>query len=152
MTTIPDMKPFSWVGVDFETYYDKECSVKTYGAYGYTHHENYDPYMVSIVADTFEWCGHPKDAPWEDIDGLPWVSHNATFDWHVYMQLQETYPHLQDIGPIIWEDSAGLAAYLRFPPGAGPPDSCRLQDAPEQGRPRRHGREEVRGLGQGGSG
>jgi DNA polymerase I-like protein with 3'-5' exonuclease and polymerase domains len=119
MTTIPDMKPFSWVGVDFETYYDKECSVKTYGAYGYTHHENYDPYMVSIVADTFEWCGHPKDAPWEDIDGLPWVSHNATFDWHVYMQLQETYPHLQDIGPIIWEDSAGLAAYLRFPRALG---------------------------------
>lgn len=107
------------VGVDFETYYDKECSVVTYGAYGYTHHPDYDAYMVSIVTPEFEWCGHPEKAPWEKIAGRPWVSHNATFDMHVFWALGEKHPAIAKCAPSIWEDSAGLAAYLRFPRALG---------------------------------
>ena len=37
--------------LDFETYYDKECSIKTLGPLGYFSHPNFDAYMVSVVGD-----------------------------------------------------------------------------------------------------
>lgn len=106
-------------GVDFETYYDDECSVKTLGAYGYTHHPDYYAYCVSIVTDDFEWVGDPSEAPWEKIAGFRWVAHNANFDQHVWEREVENHPWLAEHAPCYWEDSAGLSAYLRWPRALG---------------------------------
>ena len=51
--------------LDFETYYDKDCSIKTLGPLGYFSHPNFDAYMVSVVGDEgTEYVGHPKDFNW----------------------------------------------------------------------------------------
>ena len=47
--------------VDFETYYDKHCSIRILGPMGYFSHADFDAYMVSVVgSDGFEWVVDPK--------------------------------------------------------------------------------------------
>ena len=47
--------------VDFETYYDKNCSIKTLGTLGYFSHPDFDAYMVSVVGDEgTNFVGDPK--------------------------------------------------------------------------------------------
>jgi len=69
------MKTFA---VDFEADYDDEISIKTMGSYNYV--RNTDIYMVSIFGEGMSWVGSPEEAPWGDIGGHRWVSHNASFD------------------------------------------------------------------------
>jgi hypothetical protein len=72
--------------VDFETYYDKECSVRVYGPRGYFSHPKFDAYMVSVVSDTgYEFCGHPKDFDWTLLEDQRVLSHNAFFDESLYI-------------------------------------------------------------------
>ena len=56
--------------VDFETYYDNDCSITTLGTLGYFSHPDFDAYMVSIVGDegTY-WVGNPKAFNWENLNG-----------------------------------------------------------------------------------
>ena len=69
-----------FTGIDYETYYDKDCSI-TRGLGNYLNHDLFDAYMVSIYsADNFAWVGHPKDAPWEKLEGHVALSHNRGFD------------------------------------------------------------------------
>ena len=52
--------------LDFETYYDRDCSIKKLGPLGYFSHHSFDAYMVSVVGDDgLEWVGHPKDFDWQ---------------------------------------------------------------------------------------
>lgn len=100
-------------GVDFETYYDESCSVKDLGALAYTKHADFYPYLVSIWGPGLQWVGNPADAPWDKIAGHRWISHNSVFDRMVYDWLRARNKSLPM--PSVWEDSAGLAAYLRYP-------------------------------------
>lgn len=93
--------------VDFETDYDDKISVTTMGPLAYA--ERTHVYLVAIVcSDGQKWVGHPKDAPWEDMDGYVWVSHNRTFDESMYRSLGIQWK------PSVWECTADLAAYLGY--------------------------------------
>ncbi len=47
--------------LDFETYYDRDCSIKKLGPLGYFSHHSFDAYMVSVVGDDgLEWVGTLK--------------------------------------------------------------------------------------------
>lgn len=92
--------------IDFETTYAKGRDINSLGTWHYLSHPETDIYMVSIVGDEFEWVGHPNDAPWSDIDGAVWVSHNAAFDAMVYATLG------REERPSVWNCSADLCAYL----------------------------------------
>lgn len=71
--------------IDFETYYDDKCNVKTLGLYDYLQHEKFDPYLMSVVGTNgFEWIGNPSDFDWSYLEGARLVSHNAEFDEGVY--------------------------------------------------------------------
>jgi hypothetical protein len=110
--------PVLVAAVDFETYYDEVCSIRTLGTYAYLHHPDYEAYLVSLVtADGFEWCGHPADAPWERISGpaWTWVSHNASFDDPVYRLLQEQGIVSASHNPGQWHCTADLCAFLAAP-------------------------------------
>lgn len=71
---------------DFETYYDKQCSIKTLGTQGYFNHPNFEAYMVSVWgSDGTRYVGDPKEFNWSLFEGNRVLSHNASFDEAVYM-------------------------------------------------------------------
>ena len=79
-----------YAGIDYETYYDKDCTI-TDGLQNYLKHDNFDAYMVSIYCDdNFAWVGHPKDAPWDKLEGVIALSHNRGFDEPVHDHLIST--------------------------------------------------------------
>ena len=71
--------------LDYESYYDKSCSIKRLGPLGYFSHPDFDAYMVSVVGDNgYEFVGHPKDFEWGLLEGNRVLSHNASFDETLY--------------------------------------------------------------------
>lgn len=98
--------------LDFETYYDKTCSIKTLGPLGYFSHPDFDAYMVSVVGDDgYEFVGHPKDFEWGILQGNIVLSHNASFDETLYK-----YGVKEGLWPSVdyeaWYCTADLCAYL----------------------------------------
>lgn len=72
--------------LDFESYYDKECSIKTLGPLGYFSHPDFDAYLMSVVGDDgYEWVGNPKEFDWSMLKGHRVLSHNASFDETLYL-------------------------------------------------------------------
>jgi len=72
--------------LDFESYYDSDCSITTLGPRGYFSHPNFDAYMVTVVGDDgFSYAGHPKDFNWSMLEGSTVVMHNASFDESLYL-------------------------------------------------------------------
>ena len=101
--------------IDFESYYSKECSIKTLGPLGYFSHPDFDAYMVSVVADNgFTFVGHPKDFDWSLIEGQVVISHNASFDETLYLYgvTQNWWPEAKAAE---WHCTADMAAYCGLP-------------------------------------
>lgn len=101
--------------LDFETYYDKDCSIKTLGPLGYFSHPDFDAYMVSVVGDEgTSFVGHPKDFDWSILKGQRVLSHNASFDETLYKfgVTQKWWDHV-DVGE--WHCTADMAAYCGLP-------------------------------------
>lgn len=72
--------------LDFESYYDSDCSITTLGPRGYFSHSDFDAYMVTVVGDDgFSYAGHPKDFDWSLLEGNTVVMHNASFDESLYL-------------------------------------------------------------------
>lgn len=102
--------------VDYEAFYDDECSITTLGAYHYLRHPKSDVYLVSIVGnDGNKFVGHPKDFDWDSISGATWLSHNRSFDGAVYAYLQEKGIVSATAKPSDWFCTADLCAYLGIP-------------------------------------
>ena len=99
--------------VDFETYYDNQCSITTLGSYAYTRHPDFDAYMVSVVNDDIQFVGAPKDFDWSQVEGHTLVAHNASFDQVVFEACVEK-GEIPDIKVAGWECTADLAVYLQF--------------------------------------
>jgi len=108
-------RPFC--AVDYETYYDNECSVKPLGTVAYTLHPKFDAYMVSIWCPSVQYVGHPRCAPWDKIKGFTWISHNAGFDQavHRWWIKQPACPQAARFMPIEWQCTSALAVYLGAP-------------------------------------
>jgi len=103
--------------VDFETYYDKECTVKLLGNHHYCRHPMFDAYLVSIYGPGVSFVGHPQEAPWHLIrgKGKRWISHNAGFDEAVQLSLIESKAIPADALPEEWLCTADMAAYFGAP-------------------------------------
>lgn len=108
--------------VDFESYYDKDVTLKKLGYYHYLRAEvpGLKPqdfiYMVSIVCDDgFRWVGHPKDVPWERINGLTWLCWNAMMELHCEERLRELNIIPKKVQPLKWIDVSQLAVYNGAP-------------------------------------
>lgn len=101
--------------IDFETYYDKDCSIRTLGPLGYFAHPDFDAYMVTVVGDDgTEFVGHPKDFDWSLITGNIALSHNATFDETLYLYgIRQGW--WEEATPEHWHCTADMAAYVRLP-------------------------------------
>lgn len=111
---------------DYETYYRAykkkkkdtapNYSVSDLGNYGYTHHQEFDAYMLSVVGENgFRWVGNPKDFDWSIIQGAFMVAHNAGFEAAVTERLVELGIAPRDLYFADLVDTADLAAYLGLP-------------------------------------
>ena len=100
--------------LDFESYYDSECSITTLGPRGYFSHPSFDAYMVTVVGDDgYQYAGHPKDFDWSIISGETVVMHNASFDESLYLYGVEMgwYPKVD----FECHCTADMVAYLGLP-------------------------------------
>jgi len=101
--------------VDFETYYDKTCSIKTLGTLGYFSHPDFDAYRVSVVGDEgTNFVGDPREFEWGKLDGGVILSHNASFDetLFIYGVSKEWWA---DFNWKEWHCTADLAAFCGLP-------------------------------------
>jgi len=104
--------------IDFETTYLKGTrDIGTLGTAKYVAHRETGLYLVSLYGlDTdgtpLTYSGPLEDAPWADIDGHHWVSHNAAFDAAVFMEAVRRKQIPEGIAPLDWDCTANLAAYL----------------------------------------
>jgi DNA polymerase I-like protein with 3'-5' exonuclease and polymerase domains len=72
--------------LDFESFYDNDCSITTLGPRGYFSHPAFDAYMVTVVGDDgYRFAGHPKEFNWSLLEGKTVVMHNASFDESLYL-------------------------------------------------------------------
>ena len=105
----------STYAVDFETYYDKNCSIKTLGTLGYFSHPDFDAYMVSVVGDEgTNFVGDPKVFDWSLLNGHTVLSHNASFDETLYL-FGVTKGWWAELNPAEWHCTADLAAFCGLP-------------------------------------
>ena len=101
--------------LDFETYYDKHCSIKTHGPRGYFAHPDFEAYMVSVVGtDGTKFVGHPDDFNWHTLNGNIVLSHNASFDETLYLYgtTESWWPRIE---PAAWYCTADMAAFCKLP-------------------------------------
>lgn len=107
------------VALDFETYYSKDYSLKPLGVERYVNDPRFDAYLVAFAAPDLRWVGHPKDAPWDQIHARIWLAHNMAFERAVVRRLKADGVIPEDVCPVMWQDTAALAAYLQAPRDLG---------------------------------
>jgi hypothetical protein len=101
--------------IDFESYYDADCSITTLGPAGYFSHPSFDAYMVTIVGDDgFVYAGCPRAFDWTVLDGHRLLSHNASFDESLYLH-GVSCRWFKPCAPAEWHCTADLVAYLGLP-------------------------------------
>lgn len=116
MFTVITMNKMKIAAVDFETTYDKVCSIKPLGWDAYFRHPLFECYLVAIKTDGgLEWVGHPLDAPWDKIADHHWISHNAGFDENLYLIAQEMDWWGDIPTPSAWDCTMDLMAYCGHP-------------------------------------
>jgi hypothetical protein len=99
--------------IDFESYYDKHINVEELGLNKYV--QTADIYLVAIVGPGVRYVGHPKDAPWDELDG-DWVSHNAGFDRACFRSvMRQRYPMRTSVAyeSTSWHCTSSMSVYLR---------------------------------------
>ena len=101
--------------VDYETYYDAGYSLSEMSTYQYVTDPRFDCYLVAIHGADLHWVGHPKDAPWDKIDGAVWLMHNMSFDAVVTWRLKELGVIPSHINWSKLYDTADMAAYIGAP-------------------------------------
>lgn len=105
----------SILAVDFETYYDKEVSIKVYGPRGYFNHPQFSAYLVSVVGDSgFTYVGCPREFDWSLLNGRTVLSHNASFDETLFKFGVEK-KWWRGCTPKAWHCTADLAAFCGIP-------------------------------------
>lgn len=97
--------------IDFETYYGNDLDVQTQGIRAYAEHT--DIYRVAIFGPGLQYVGHPLQAPWFELSGTTWVSHNRTFDLAMWVALWGS--RVPPAHYSVWECTADMAAYLGLP-------------------------------------
>ena len=105
------------VAVDFETYYSKKYSLRNHSTWDYVHHQAFDAYLVALEfydgQKWLRWVGKPELAPWDDLSGAIWLSHNAFFDSLCLKRLIDLDIVKMDFRPKDWFCTADLSIYLQ---------------------------------------
>jgi hypothetical protein len=103
--------------LDYETFYSKDYSIRDLGNYAYTHHPEFDPYMLTAATDGGDtYCGNPLDFDYADVHLETWVMANAGFDLSVTDRIYELHPNdIPPAQPIEIFDVLDLARYLGYP-------------------------------------
>lgn len=99
------------IALDWESFYDDECTITKLGNRAYFNHPKFDAYMLSAVSDDgIRWVGHPRDFDWSLIEDAHVLSHNASFDEGLYLELvrKGEYP---DVKFAAWDCTMDLCAY-----------------------------------------
>lgn len=99
---------------DWESYYDRDCSVAVLGPRSYFAHPSFDAYLLTVVGDNgYSFVGHPQDFDFELFRNNRVVMHNAAFDESLYRFGVEKgwYPEV----PFETYCTADLAAYCGLP-------------------------------------
>lgn len=119
------VQPEPFCAVDFESYFTKRYSIGEMSQWEYVAHPSFCAYVVSLEyfdgQHWWRWVGHPSKAPWRDVAGRRWVSHNAGFDELVYRRLMADRRVPRGVMPENWDCTADLAAYLQLDRGL---ESC----------------------------
>jgi hypothetical protein len=103
------------VAVDFETYYDADCSIRDSTVVNYVGNPKFDAYLVSVYAPDFTFVGNPKDLDWSILSKYsPWVAHNAGFDSAVF-EHERSVGNIKYDGDPQWECTADLSVYIQAP-------------------------------------
>jgi DNA polymerase len=101
--------------LDWESYYDGECSITTLGPRGYFSHPQFDAYMITIAGDDgFRFAGHPDDFDFSILTGNRVLSHNASFDESLYLYGVEV-GWFKSCSPAEWHCTADMTAFLGLP-------------------------------------
>jgi DNA polymerase I-like protein with 3'-5' exonuclease and polymerase domains len=101
--------------LDTEAFYDKDYSVSDLGPTGYCSDPRFDCYLVTIKAvDGFEFAGHPKVTPWEELRGALIVMWNQGFDVAVLRRLVADGLAPAWVLDLEFVCAANLAVYLGF--------------------------------------
>lgn len=101
--------------LDFESYYDKQCSIRVLGPIGYFSHHDFDPYLVSVVGDNgYVFVGDPKEFDWSILKDQRVLSHNAAFDetLHLFGVQQGWWPSVEYKE---WHCTADMAVCCGYP-------------------------------------
>lgn len=109
------MKNDSIVAIDFETYYDKEYSLKKLPVSLYVKDERFDPYLVSMASESVRYSGPLENAPWQQITGKTWIAHNANFDLQVCERATSLGLIPEWASPKQWHCTADLSVYRQAP-------------------------------------
>lgn len=100
--------------IDFETFYDEDCNIRSLGNYAYCRHPDWEASLVAFYNPKLEYVGPPKDAPWDKI-GPGLLAHNAGFETAVLQRLIELGQAPNILNDVFFYDTADLAAYLGAP-------------------------------------
>jgi hypothetical protein len=105
------------VVIDFETYYDKEYSLKELPTWQYVHDPKFDAYLVSVYGEDIQFIGDPRKFDWTQITGRTLIMHNASFDLQVLLRLQELgiVKGIPDALEFDTFDTADMVAYFKLP-------------------------------------
>tara|TARA_R110000796_G_scaffold173868_1_gene290844 strand:- start:29605 stop:31680 length:2076 start_codon:yes stop_codon:yes gene_type:complete len=105
------------VAVDFETYYSSSYSLRKMPLWSYVENIAFDAFLVALEwfdGETYRrWVGAPSAAPWHDIGGIIWLSHNATFDELVFLRLRKLERVVTAALASTWECTADMSAFLQ---------------------------------------
>ena len=101
--------------VDFESFYDSECSITVLGPAGYFSHPSFEAYMVTVVGDDgYVYAGCPREFDWSMLNGNVVLSHNASFDESLYLH-GVNCGWFKPCTPAEWHCTADMVAYLGLP-------------------------------------
>ena len=101
--------------LDWESYYDGECSITTLGPRGYFSHPQFDAYMVTVAGDDgFRFAGHPDNFDFSILTGNRVLAHNASFDESLYLYGVEV-GWFKPCDPAEWHCTADMVAFLGLP-------------------------------------
>jgi hypothetical protein len=102
--------------IDWETYYDKDCTIKGTTTVEYCKHPKFDPYLVALCWGDEEherYSGRPQDFDWSIVEGKTAVAHNRGFDYPVTLRAIEM-GYMPDIEIKGWHDTSAMAGYLQL--------------------------------------
>lgn len=102
--------------IDWETYYDKDCTIKGTTAVEYCKHPRFDPYLVALCWGDREdqwYCGPPQDFDWSIVEGKTAIAHNRGFDFPVTLRAIEM-GYMPDIEIKGWHDTSAMSSYLQL--------------------------------------